>query len=338
MKRFLLLLLPFAFVIEVTAQTTCSDKLRQGQRYFDDGQLDLIPQMLESCMKEGFTNEEKITAYKLLIQTYLFNEEPEKADAVMIQFLREFPSYVIAANDPKEFINLHRTYRTEPIFKLDFFVGGNYSLPKVKEYFSVANLNDLKIKLNSKFGFTAGIIYTDRLYKDIEFSAGLNYSNYRLDYTDNQYAFTTLTGKFRNAYLGIPLSVKYNVKYRNIRAFGRVGFETVYLLYSKMDFTKGFTDPTKTPLKSTEDLSAFYGKVDIRPYIAVGFPFTIGKYELVPSVGFKISTIPPLTKKQAYSNDQLREKYLFIPSILYHNQFYFSLSFMKPVYNPKKIQ
>lgn len=324
----------------VKAQTTCTDNLRQAERYFDEGKLDEIPQMIQSCMKDGFTKEEKKNAYKLLIQTYLFNEKPDLADAVMINFLKEFPSYEIAVNDPKEFVNLYKTYRTEPIFKLDIYGGINYSLPYVKELISPGNLNQSAISYGSMLGFNTGINYTDRIYKNFDGSIGVSFSNYRLNYSDTQYDYTTVTGTFTNYYIGFPMAVKYNMTYRGIKAILRVGVETTYLLSSKMDFTKTFTNGDN-PIKSTEDLSQYYKKFDIRPLLSFGVSFKVDKYEIIPSVGVKFSTIIPLMDDKRIkdpTNSNLYYQYFYTPDRIFHNQIYFAVSIMKPVYNPQKIK
>jgi len=338
MKRYLLIILFFASVLSLQAQTTCSDILKLAERNFDEGKLDEIPQTIEPCMKNGFTSEEKMRAYKLLIQTYLYNERLELADQEMIQFLREFPSYEIASNDPKEFVNLYKTYRTEPIFRIDVFAGVNYSLPFVTEYYSPGNLNQNKISYNSKLSVNAGVNYTDGLYKDFDFSIGANFTMYKMDYSDEQYSYTTVTGTFTNMYLGFPLVVKYNYNYKGFKAIARAGLEVSYLLSSKMDFVKSFTNGDN-PIKSTEDLSGCYKKFDFRPVFSIGFPFKLYKYEIIPSIGVKFSTVTPL-------KNELKEPlesgtyymYNYAPANMYMNQMFFTISFMMPVYNPKKIK
>lgn len=338
MKRYLLILILVFSVITLRSQTTCTDNLRQAQRNFDEGKLDEIPQMLESCMKNGFTDEEKMNAYKLLIQTHLFNEKLDVADQFMIQFLRDFPSYEIAVNDPTEFINLYKTYRTEPIFKIDVFAGINYSMPVVTEYFSPGNLNDSKLSYKPKIGFNVGLNYSDRIYSDLDMLIGISFMVYNMDYLDNQFDHTTVSGTFSNLYLGVPLAIKYNYNYKQFKVILRIGLETTYLLSSKMDFTKSFNN-SSNPIKSKEDLVGCFKKIDLKPTLSLGFPFKVSKYEVIPSIGFKFSTIKPLKDelKEPIETD-LYYKYNYSPANFYSNQLFFTVSFMKPIYNPKKIK
>lgn len=338
MKRYLILILFITSALLLRAQTTCSDILKQAERNFDEGKLDEIPQMIEPCMKNGFTDEEKMNAYKLLIQTHLFNEKLELADQIMIKFLKEFPSYEIAVNDPSEFINLYKTYRTEPIFKIDITGGLNYSSPFITETFGPGNINESKVSYNSKLGFNFGLNYTDRIYKNFDIVVGVNLTLYNIDYTDNQYDFTTVSGTFSNIYIGFPISAKYNVNLKGFKIIARAGIETTYLLSSKMDFTKSFTNGDN-PIKSNEDLSPFFKQIDFKPLLSLGFPFKLSKYEIIPSVGVKFSTVQPVIERlKGPIETGLYYKYNFAPANMFMNQVFFTISFMKPIYNPKKIK
>jgi len=338
MKTYLLIIVIILSALTLRAQTTCTDILKQAQRNFDEGKLDEIPQMIEPCMKDGFTNEEKMNAYKLLIQTYLFNEKPEQADQVMIRFLKEFPSYEIAVNDPTEFINLHKTYRTEPIFRIDINAGLNYSMPSVTEVFGPGNINLSSISYKSMLGFNLGLNYTDRIYKDFDIVVGVNFSIYNIDYNDFQYDYTTVTGSFKSMFVGFPLAANYNLNLGNIRIISRLGVETTYLLSSKMDFTKSFRSG-ENPIKSNEDIKSCFKQLDFKPTISLGFPFKISKYEILPTIGFKFSTISPLKDRLKYPIESgVYYKYNFAPANMLMNQFFFTVSFMKPIYNPQKIK
>ena len=71
----------------------CAEKLKNAQTSFDKGQVEEVPSMLRDCMKSGFNKEEALTAYKLLIQTYLLEDETGRADSVMYTFLKKYPEY-----------------------------------------------------------------------------------------------------------------------------------------------------------------------------------------------------------------------------------------------------
>jgi hypothetical protein len=86
MKKLILpgLLLLVLFPWGLVAQTSCSEQLRVAQRRYDEGLLDDIPKLISSCLENGFSKEEKMNAYKLLIQTYLYSDATAMADETMV--------------------------------------------------------------------------------------------------------------------------------------------------------------------------------------------------------------------------------------------------------------
>lgn len=340
MKKFLLIIFIIALSVQgLVAQNTCSDQLKVAQRRFDDGLLEDIPQLLANCMKSGFTNEEKTNAYKLLIQTYLFSENQEKADEVMLQFLNEFPSYNIANNDPKEFINLYSTYRTNPIFKIEFKIGVNFCMPSFIEPYGVGDIENVKPTYKTKLGGNVELNYINKLYKNIDYSIGASFTLANYSYTNYPNSYSTVTGDFNNIFIGIPIAVRYNYKIKGINVFAKAGVEPTYLLKSTVALTR--TDNIigrQEPFTGTENLIEFHNKVDIRPLFAIGVAFNIKGNLLNVSAGYKYGSISQMNKKMRYANPTLQTKYFFVEDILRLNQAHISVSFIRPIYKPKKIR
>lgn len=102
------------------AQSTCAQTLRLAQSIYDQGRLHELPQLLQKCLEEnGFNDEEKVNAYKLLTLTYIYLEEPAKADEYMLALLRTDTEFKVNdAVDPAEFVALYKTFRTYPIYRI----------------------------------------------------------------------------------------------------------------------------------------------------------------------------------------------------------------------------
>jgi len=288
-------------------------------------------------MKTGFTKEEKTNAYKLLIQTYLFSENQEKADEVMLQFLNEFPSYSIANNDPKEFVNLHSTYRTKPIFKIEFKVGLNFCTPTLVEPYGTGNINTITPTFKPKIGIASELNYLNKLYKNFDYSIGASFTLSTFSYSNKPNDYSTVTGDFSNIYVGLPIAVKYNYKLKGINLFAKVGVEPVYLLKSTVALTR--TDNIvgrQEPFTGTENLIGSHKKIDVRPLLAIGAAIKWGRNTLNISAGFKFSTMTQINKQ--YTNPALQTKYFFNEDVLLMNQSHISISFIRPIYKPKKIR
>lgn len=122
MFRFPLLCVLFsAFVVETSlAQTdpACIQALRTARATYEQGRLHELPTLLDGCLTK-FSQTEKVEAYKLLVLTYIYLEEPQKADEAMLNLLRTDHFFEInEGTDPAEFRNLYSKFRTEPIFSI----------------------------------------------------------------------------------------------------------------------------------------------------------------------------------------------------------------------------
>jgi hypothetical protein len=318
------------------AQSTCSDQLRLAERRYDSGLLDDIPSILGSCLDRGFTKAEKTTAYKLLIQTYLFSDMPEKADEMMLMFLREFPDYTITPNDHSEFISLHRTYRTTPIMKIEASAGANLSLPWVMEYYGPENLNQHNALYSSSSGAIVEGNYIDNLFGDFDISLGLSFSLSRIGYFNDIYDYTTITATFNKTYIGLPLALRYNKKLLGVNLFAKGGFEPVFMLTSSINFTRE-RSTGQDPIIGTENVISYQKRVDIRPLLSVGADFNLWGAQLLVTAGFRFGTVNPTQKQLRYMNEDLFQKYYFIPDDYLSHQTFISLSYVFSVYNPKKM-
>lgn len=181
MKYALPILLSLFSYIPLSAQTVCTQTLRQARTVYDEGRIHELPSLLESCIKNGFTNEEKTEAYRLLILSYIYLDEPEKADETMLALLRHNPEFKINRNaDPAELINLYGTFRTDPIFLWGIRGGANYTFVNVLETYSVYDQNTTSGEYTPGLGFGGALIIekglTDKLTGRVE--ANFSVSNF----------------------------------------------------------------------------------------------------------------------------------------------------------------
>ncbi len=119
----LLGLIPFSGFSQESG--SCAEKFRNAQSLFNRGQVEQIPSMLSECLKSGFTREESLAAYKLLIQTYLFEDKLELADSTMLAFLKKYPEYELSPTDHSSFVYLFNNFRVKPVVQISFHIGTN---------------------------------------------------------------------------------------------------------------------------------------------------------------------------------------------------------------------
>lgn len=320
------------------AQNTCTEQLTMAQRSFDDGLLDDIPRMLENCMKNGFTREEKTNAYKLLIQTYLFNEEPQKADQVMMQFLNELPNYSIAVNDPKEFINLYNTYRTDPIFKIEVRTGIVFTTPYIIEYFGPSDITTIKPDYQLKTGINFEADFIHNLTGDFDYSAGISFTLLRQGYINKPYDYSTVEATLNHFYLGIPLAVRYNFYSGPLTLCANAGFEPVYLLRSTASITRTDNIVSEDPISGTEIFTDAHRMMDVRPFFSLGSNIDLGRDQLKVTIGYKFSVFSQLDPASFYPDISLGSKYFYFEDEMLLHHGHVSLSYIRPIYQPKKIR
>jgi len=71
----------------------CTASLDKAKASYQDGKLYEIPPALEECLQGGFTREQRVEAYELLSLTYLYIDDPDKADESYLNLLRADPEW-----------------------------------------------------------------------------------------------------------------------------------------------------------------------------------------------------------------------------------------------------
>ncbi|QLH31730.1 MAG: hypothetical protein HWD62_04205 [Cyclobacteriaceae bacterium] len=136
MRRFYILVL-FVFVTSgVMAQgSSCAQAVRLAQSVYDQGRLHELEDIINKALGSQSApcgQAEQISLLKLLTLTYIYLEEPEKADATMLKLLQTDNYFQInPAVDPAEFVALYNTFRTNEIYRIGATLGVNATQPNV---------------------------------------------------------------------------------------------------------------------------------------------------------------------------------------------------------------
>lgn len=164
MKR-LLILLSFILIAQL-GYSQCAQILRQGRTVYDEGRIHELPSLLASCIKSGFTNEERTEAYRLLILSYIYLDEPEKADDTMLELLKDNPEFQInPESDPAELINLYGTFRTKPIFMWGAKLDITYTFVNVLNSYATYDQNTTFGEYTPEIGI-GGSLIVEKEFKD----------------------------------------------------------------------------------------------------------------------------------------------------------------------------
>jgi hypothetical protein len=115
MRIFLVILIFSIVTIPSMAQDQCALALNEAQDKFEWVSCMKYLRLINSCIKDGFSKEQKIAAYRLLTLTYLYLNYYEEADKSYLELLKLSPEYNINDElDPMEIINHHDKFTTKP--------------------------------------------------------------------------------------------------------------------------------------------------------------------------------------------------------------------------------
>lgn len=319
---------------------TCEESLRRGQIAYDQGRLSEIPDILASCLAEGFTNEEKIQAYRLLTLTYLLVNENDKADESTYELLRLNPSYTPDENDPAKYRKLFATYRTDPILAYGLTTG--------------LNISQMEIQQSAPGGGGSGD-FIGIYYPRPGFMAGISVE------WPIQYGEQYLTGnaQFRS------MSIEYRANSNEINGPSEQLIETQNLFYFEMpvgyryepsfsdfQFTRSYVSGRLIPayrIASNLNRESEDGQVnlttELEPYrrdirfdagLSVGQKIMVGKGYIFAEAGFNFGLIP--INEPGYMPEKNTSSIPVSDPLSFKiHSFEFTIGYMFQWYKPQKI-
>jgi hypothetical protein len=190
-------------------QQSGTQALRLAQSVYDQGRLHEVPDLIKNNINK-FSKTELISAYRLLSLSYIYMEEPEKADESMQKLIATDHFYEPNPNvEPAEYIGLYKTFRTKPVFNWGVKFGGNFTVPLLNSIYYVLGDAPGNGKYSTKFGFQAGIVFEKEFFSDAksQFLKRVVFAP-ELLYTMRSYGYTNSTG-FKNDSLGLGISAAH---------------------------------------------------------------------------------------------------------------------------------
>jgi hypothetical protein len=224
----ILILIPFS---SLNGQVNkCALNLVKAKEQFNAGQIEEVPPLLLDCLDDGFTREDRIEAFKLLINAYIFDDYPELAEKYMLIFLSEYPGYEVKDDDPFEFVLLYEQFDNRPVYSFGGFLGMNLPHISVREPFGVYNLNEVSGNYTAIPGLRVGGSFSYYLKHNIELSMELMYSQLHFRYEADPYPFTRTEYNEMQNRLDIPLSMIYSFKISPVQPYLRAGINNSILI------------------------------------------------------------------------------------------------------------
>ena len=259
----------------------CTQLLEDAKEAYAAGMVELVPELLNPCLEAGLTGESRKEAYKLVINAYLFDYMPEMADSLMIDFLKEFPTYRETISDPAEFVLLLQTHREnrpdiqamldeedriaaeqaaqaqkdalrrelppgagEAMGSLGFIVGTSGTFPQIIERYSTGN----PVHEEGGFGmaspgFQVGGTFSLPLSRSIEASVDLLFNRTRFNYVNTPFPFTSYEFDEYESHIQLPVSTIFILNPgKRTNVYMRIGIVPDYLLSAAASATRSYTE------------------------------------------------------------------------------------------------
>ncbi len=241
-KVFLIFFL-ISITVPVTGQLNCSATLERAEGLFDQGIIEEIPQILEACMKSGFNPQEKMRAQKLMVLTYLFDNDIDNAERVMLDFLRTNPEYTAKPTDPVEFTALLSGFRTIPVISAGFFIGGNLSLPGILEQYGPYNPNaDPAAYMFKPANFQLGASLDIHFGQIFELNLESFYIRNSFTYSNLQYGFAQINIEETHQRFKFPVSFSIILGRSRLSPYLRFGGSYGVLLSASSNYKREFVN------------------------------------------------------------------------------------------------
>jgi hypothetical protein len=362
MKKLLLLALLPLFASSALAQT-CAQTLRLARATYEQGRLHEIEEQLQGCLKSpeqgGFSKDEKqlrVEAYRILCLSYIYLEEPQKADEAMLNLKRTDPYYAPNPDvDAAEFVALYNTFRKDPIYRFGFTLGGNFSIPNVQEQLTAIELTDdseykaaFAIQLGAAFDVPLNFfkekrwtLHTELLYAQNKFE--IDQKEVQLDPNTDPSAEpgqNEFEGIETHSRVALPVLVQYQIVQRNenqkYKPYVALGVTPDYLVSSKMTVIRTKAGLPGVPEK-TEDLNPQREAFQLAATAAIGVKAQAGPGNFVLEIRYNYGLTNVSSAETALQNQSLALDYGYVDPVFNLQSLSFSLSYLFNKHNPKKL-
>ena len=340
-KRYLLFLLTAGAAVTTTfgQSTSCTQTLRLAQSVYDQGRLQELREIVQACLLNGFTKQEKVEAYKLLTLAYIYQEEPELADESMLNLLHTDPYFEINETaDPAEFVALYRTFRTYPIYRAGIKLGVNLSFPNIKE--RVIAVEGASISYSSKIEFQFGAAFEVPLTSRIILAPELNFQlksfYYDLDKPLSGDLENSTEGPEKQTWISLPVLVQYDlIPESKFNPFVGVGVSVDYLAGSSISLNRVAVNAAASPQRT---FAIDRNELNFSVLLSAGGKYKIGGGMLIAEIRYAHGLMEISDRDHAFSNSTLLFDYSYADSVFKINTLSATIGYVFNVFNPKNIE
>jgi hypothetical protein len=353
MRRFIGSILSILTTFSAYAQTqpdaspkstaNCTQVLRLARAVYEQGRLHELETLLKDCLagkvgtSTGFaTVQERVDAYKLLTLSYIYLEEPEKADNAMLGLLAADHFFEInKASDPAEFQALYNTFRITPVLSFGVKIGGTANFAHLLSTNPVGGQSPGKGKYSPGYSIIGGIFVERDLFPksksflkntvgmaEFLFHARPNKITYDQMWVNDKYGHHSATAQFnaKSSWIDMNLIIRYRLKPESkIDPYIGLGPGLSYLLKYEFDLPQtqqlapnpslGDDIIFSTVTGQAVDTKSAYKKLGQSVTALGGIKFRIGEFYLNAEARYQFGL-----------NNLVSDENRFVPDLVYNYQ------------------
>lgn len=333
----------FLFLVmayQANGQENCADTLRKAQQLYNQGIIEEIPPLIMPCLKEGFNRSDKMKAYKLLIMSYIFDDNQTSAEQTMLSFLKDFPEYETKPDDPVEFVYLFNSYKIIPVWSIGISGGPGISMVNVMESYGTQNLNSPSTNYPlTRPGFNGGIDLHIYLKESVELNTGIRFANYFFTKDDHSYDFLERHYEENQFYLQIPVTISYEFEKNNkLNPYLEAGILTGLLIRDIARFSNHYTDNSHLEVTGP-DLSIKKLRKSVSPEVIAGggLRYNLPSGYLIVGIYYQLGLQNQVVESSRISPDsETLFKYYHIDDNFSINNLKMQFGYVLPFYKAKK--
>ncbi len=234
------------------SQNSCAEQLANAEKLYESGQIDKVAAMLEPCLEQGFSKDEKARAYRLLALCNLYYNEDKEAEKAFLELLKAKPEYKIKESDPSEFVNLHKEFRTVPVFITGIKFGGGFT-----DIYNIENFNDIN-SVESEgiytpdYAYSIGLSFETPILKELSVVYEFYYNTYSYNYKNVVLDYANISFDESISGVDIPLMLQWNILSEDFVPYVNIGSSLNFLILSKAKYTR--RDNEGTEYREAENL------------------------------------------------------------------------------------
>lgn len=347
-KLYIVFLLSLAATGAFAQASSCAQSLRLAQSVYDQGRLHELEDLITKAIGSQTApcgQAEQVSLLKLLTLTYIYLEEPEKADATMLKLLQTDNYFKInPAVDPAEFVALYNTFRTHEIYRIGAVLGVNAARPNV-----VNTVTAVELAEGSKYSYAIAILFgasadvpldaKDKLTLHGELLYSQKKFNLELITERSVEGYETYTNQFQGVetqnWLSLPLSIEYKLADKKFNPFVSGGVVVDYLLNSKIS-SEVLRNNTTSIQEATFELNPQRVKTNISLQAGAGVKFQMGSGYFIARAWYTHGLTNVNSLETSYSNEQATWSQGYADPVFKISSLSVSGSYVINMFNPKK--